>query len=166
MVKKWKSLLKTLPLFFNVLANYEYYIPDEHDSPNNKGHFFFFFFGAEYIYKRPLFQRVMKRATDSRTFMQVLAGPRQVGQTTLPHQITENLSCPSHYDFDYVRVVCGKLHDNLLLIKAWIRKCSRNPLTILLRHTYRSRYGIPILTNVLKHRLNNDFSLILFQKKT
>lgn len=52
---------------------------------------------AKHMYKRPLFQRVMEQVTDSRAFMQVLAGPRQVGKTTLAHQIRESISCPSHY---------------------------------------------------------------------
>lgn len=52
---------------------------------------------AKHMYKRPLFQKVIKRVTDSRSFMQVLAGPRQVGKTTLAHQIRENISCPSYY---------------------------------------------------------------------
>lgn len=49
------------------------------------------------MYKRPLYQKIMERLADSRTFMQVLAGPRQVGKTTLAHQIREHLSFPSHY---------------------------------------------------------------------
>jgi len=49
------------------------------------------------MYKRPLYQTIMGRVIDSRKFMQVLAGPRQVGKTTLAHQIRENISCPSHY---------------------------------------------------------------------
>ena len=49
------------------------------------------------MYKRPLFQKVMEQVIDSRAFMQVLTGPRQVGKTTLAHQIRESISCPSHY---------------------------------------------------------------------
>lgn len=52
---------------------------------------------AKCMYKRPLFEKVMEQVTDSRNFMQVLAGPRQVGKTTLAHQIMESISCPSHY---------------------------------------------------------------------
>lgn len=49
------------------------------------------------MYKRPLYQKIMDRLTGSRSFMQVLVGPRQVGKTTLAHQIRENFAHPSHY---------------------------------------------------------------------
>jgi len=49
------------------------------------------------MYKRPFYQTVMKRIEGPRTFMQVLAGPRQVGKSTLAYQIKESLSFPSHY---------------------------------------------------------------------
>ena len=52
---------------------------------------------AKHMYKRTLFQKVMEQVTDSRNFMQVLAGPRQVGKTTLSQQIIKNISSPSHY---------------------------------------------------------------------
>lgn len=48
-------------------------------------------------YKRPLFQKVRERLIEPRGFMQVLAGPRQVGKTTLAHQVREFLPLPSHY---------------------------------------------------------------------
>jgi predicted AAA+ superfamily ATPase len=49
------------------------------------------------MYTRPLYQTVMERLAFPRSFMQVLAGPRQVGKTTLAHQIRKNLNYPSHY---------------------------------------------------------------------
>jgi len=49
------------------------------------------------MYIRPLYQKVMERLSVSRTFMQVLAGPRQVGKTTLAHQIRDLLPYSSHY---------------------------------------------------------------------
>lgn len=49
------------------------------------------------MYIRPLYQKIMERLNDPRTFIQVLAGPRQVGKTTLAHQIREQISCVSHY---------------------------------------------------------------------
>ncbi|MBY0293510.1 MAG: AAA family ATPase [Alphaproteobacteria bacterium] len=49
------------------------------------------------MFKRPFYQKVMKRIEGSRTFMQVLAGPRQVGKSTLALQVKKSLSFPSHY---------------------------------------------------------------------
>jgi uncharacterized protein len=49
------------------------------------------------VYKRPTYQVLLKRLKEPRRFMQVLAGPRQVGKTTLVQQVLEGLPCPSHY---------------------------------------------------------------------
>ncbi len=49
------------------------------------------------MYKRSLYNNVIKRVLEPRTFIQVLAGPRQVGKTTLALQIKESLSLLSHY---------------------------------------------------------------------
>jgi predicted AAA+ superfamily ATPase len=49
------------------------------------------------MYKRSLYQKVIKRIEGPRGFMQVLAGPRQVGKSTLAHQISQSLSFSSHY---------------------------------------------------------------------
>lgn len=50
-----------------------------------------------YPYKRPLYDKVRERLIAPRAFMQVLAGPRQVGKTTLAQQVKELLPLPSHY---------------------------------------------------------------------
>ncbi len=49
------------------------------------------------MYKRPLYQRVLARIKGPKGFMQVLAGPRQVGKSTLAYQIRDSISFPSHY---------------------------------------------------------------------
>ncbi len=49
------------------------------------------------MYKRPIYQKIMQRMEEPRAFMQVLAGPRQVGKSTLAHQVKESLPFPSHY---------------------------------------------------------------------
>lgn len=49
------------------------------------------------MFKRPLFQHLLDRLNEPRRFIQVLAGPRQVGKTTLAQQIVEVLPVPSHY---------------------------------------------------------------------
>jgi predicted AAA+ superfamily ATPase len=37
------------------------------------------------MYKRPLYQKIMEMVTAPRNFIQALAGPRQVGKSTLAH---------------------------------------------------------------------------------
>lgn len=49
------------------------------------------------MYKRPIYQTLLKRLRESRRFIQVLAGPRQVGKTVLARQVMENIAIPSHY---------------------------------------------------------------------
>jgi len=49
------------------------------------------------VYNRPVFQKLIKRAEEKRNFLQVLAGPRQVGKTTLALQVRESVSLPTHY---------------------------------------------------------------------
>ena len=49
------------------------------------------------MYKRPTYQVLLKRLEEPRRFLQVLAGPRQVGKTTVVQQVLKDLECPSHY---------------------------------------------------------------------
>ncbi len=49
------------------------------------------------MFQRPIFQHLLDRFTEPRRFIQVLAGPRQVGKTTLARQVMEQLVIPSHY---------------------------------------------------------------------
>ena len=49
------------------------------------------------MYKRPCFNVLMKRLTERRHFLQVLAGPRQSGKTTLARQIIEEYPGQTHY---------------------------------------------------------------------
>ena len=48
-------------------------------------------------YKRGLFATLLKRLQEPRRFLQVLAGPRQVGKTTLARQVAKELDIPVHY---------------------------------------------------------------------
>jgi predicted AAA+ superfamily ATPase len=48
-------------------------------------------------YSRPLLDTVLARLREPRRFMQVLAGPRQVGKTTLVQQAMRILDRPTHY---------------------------------------------------------------------
>ncbi len=49
------------------------------------------------MYIRPIFQTIYQRLNKERRFIQVLAGPRQTGKTTLAKQLMGQLPMPSHY---------------------------------------------------------------------
>lgn len=49
------------------------------------------------MFKRPILTIILQRLREPRRFIQVLAGPRQVGKTTLAQQAMTELSLPSHY---------------------------------------------------------------------
>jgi predicted AAA+ superfamily ATPase len=49
------------------------------------------------MYRRTIFKHVKKRLEEPRKFLQVLAGPRQTGKTTLILQALKELYLPSHY---------------------------------------------------------------------
>ncbi len=49
------------------------------------------------MFKRPIFEQILRRLSEPRRFIQVLAGPRQVGKTTLARQLIETINFPSHY---------------------------------------------------------------------
>jgi len=44
------------------------------------------------MFKRIIFNNVLKRIVEPRKFIQVLAGPRQVGKTTLSRQLMEEVT--------------------------------------------------------------------------
>jgi len=48
-------------------------------------------------FKRALFSDLLKRMQGPRRFLQILAGPRQVGKTTLARQVAKDLDIPVHY---------------------------------------------------------------------
>jgi predicted AAA+ superfamily ATPase len=49
------------------------------------------------LYKRAVFHILLKRIQEPRRFVQVLAGPRQVGKTTIARQVMEAVSIPVHF---------------------------------------------------------------------
>ena len=49
------------------------------------------------MYKRPLYNVILKRLKEPRRFLQALVGPRQTGKTTLADQVIKGTSIPSHY---------------------------------------------------------------------
>lgn len=48
-------------------------------------------------FRRPAFQAVLTRVREQRRFVQVLAGPRQVGKTTIALQVADAAGLPYHY---------------------------------------------------------------------
>ncbi len=49
------------------------------------------------MFKRTIFATITRRCREQRRFIQVLAGPRQVGKTTLARQVMDELAIPNHY---------------------------------------------------------------------
>jgi hypothetical protein len=47
--------------------------------------------------RKPYYDRLLARLREPRRFLQVLAGPRQVGKTTLARQVLEGVDLPTHY---------------------------------------------------------------------
>ena len=48
-------------------------------------------------FRRPVFDEILERAHEPRQFIQVLAGPRQVGKTTLARQVMDAIGIPGHF---------------------------------------------------------------------
>ena len=48
------------------------------------------------MFKRAAFYTLLKRLQEPRRFIQVLAGPRQTGKTTIAQQVAEAVSIPVH----------------------------------------------------------------------
>ncbi len=49
------------------------------------------------MYTRKIYNNIIERLKGPKTFMQVLSGPRQVGKTTLAHQIRNTIPLSTHY---------------------------------------------------------------------
>ena len=49
------------------------------------------------MYQRAICHTLLKRLQEPRRFIQVLAGPRQVGKTTIARQVLEAVSIPTHF---------------------------------------------------------------------
>ncbi len=67
------------------------------------------------MYKRTIFQTTVSRLKERRRFLQVLAGPRQTGKTTLARQAMESVTVPSHY----ASADEPTLHDRVWLAQQW-----------------------------------------------
>src|SRR5208282_2905476 len=47
--------------------------------------------------RQPVHNELLKRLKEKRRFLQVVAGPRQVGKTTVVRQVMEAAKIPAHY---------------------------------------------------------------------
>jgi predicted AAA+ superfamily ATPase len=52
---------------------------------------------AKPVFRRPVFELLAERMHEPRRFLQVLAGPRQTGKTTLAQQVLQASGLPTHY---------------------------------------------------------------------
>jgi hypothetical protein len=62
------------------------------------------------MYERKIVRKVIKRIKEGRKFIQVLAGPRQTGKTTIARQVIKSLDLPAHYasaDEPMLKNTCG-----------------------------------------------------------
>lgn len=66
-------------------------------------------------FKKPIFGSLLKRVQEKRRFIQVLAGPRQVGKTTLARQVMQECRIPAHY----VSADEPTLQDRIWLNQQW-----------------------------------------------
>lgn len=73
------------------------------------------------VYRRHVFSSCLKRLQESRRFIQILAGPRQVGKTTLIHQLREKIETTSREPFLYVSVDQAIHQDRAWLETQWAR---------------------------------------------
>jgi len=49
------------------------------------------------MFRRPVFHTLFKRTQEPRRFIQVIAGPRQTGKTTIARQVAEAVAFPAHF---------------------------------------------------------------------
>ncbi len=49
------------------------------------------------MYHRPMYHMLVKRLQEPRRFIQILAGPRQTGKTTIVRQVIDDNRIPVHY---------------------------------------------------------------------
>ena len=55
---------------------------------------------------------------------------------------------------------------DMIEIEAWISKCTRNTLTILLRNTDAPRDFVPFISNVILHSTDNMLRGVALQQET
>src|ERR1700691_6369546 len=98
--------------------------------------------------RQNLYSELLKRIREKRRFMQVLAGPRQTGKTTLVRQVMEAAKIPAHYasadeptlrdrtwleqQWDIARLKAGESKSGALLVLDEIQKIAHWPSVVKL----------------------------------
>jgi predicted AAA+ superfamily ATPase len=67
------------------------------------------------MFRRNIYYTLLSRLQEPRRFIQVLAGPRQAGKTTLARQVMETLTIPAHY----ASADEPTLHDRIWIEQQW-----------------------------------------------
>lgn len=84
------------------------------------------------MFHRPMYQTLLKRLQEPRRFIQVLAGPRQTGKTTLVRQVLEKVGTAKHY----ASADDPALKDNVWIEQQW---------EVARRHVRGGRAGSPAI---------------------
>ncbi len=92
------------------------------------------------MYKRPVFTTIFKHIKEPRRFIQVLAGPRQTGKSTLAHQVIDAIDYEAHY---------ASADEPTLKSQSWIEQQWETARVKIHRHS-RTRKGLLILDEIQK----------------
>jgi uncharacterized protein len=110
--------------------------------------------------RQTIHAELLKRLKEKRRFMQVLAGPRQVGKTTVVRQVMEASTIPAHYasadeptvqdrtwleqQWDIARIKAGESKAGALLVLDEIQKVARWSSVVKLLWDADTNSGIPL----------------------
>jgi predicted AAA+ superfamily ATPase len=110
--------------------------------------------------RRAIHNELLKRLREKRRFVQVLAGPRQVGKTTVVRQVMEAVEIPAHYasgdeptlrdrtwleqQWDIARLKAGESAAGALLVLDEIQKVPNWSSVVKLRWDADTHSGVPL----------------------
>jgi predicted AAA+ superfamily ATPase len=117
------------------------------------------------MFERPVLKQIVRRWSEPRLFVHVLAGPRQVGKTTLATQALERIELPSRYasaddvagrDRDWIveqwelgRVLAAESRRGALLVVDEIQKVPRWSETVKRLWDEDTRFGTKLRVSIL-----------------
>jgi predicted AAA+ superfamily ATPase len=110
--------------------------------------------------RQTIHNELLKRLKEKRRFVQVLAGPRQVGKTTVVRQVMEASKIPSHYasadepslrdrtwleqQWDIARLKAGESKSGALLVLDEIQKVAHWSTVVKLLWDADTHSGVPV----------------------